>query len=338
MINNIALTGCGNVGTALLELLHEKKDELKEKYGYEYKVVLITDLMKGSIMNPEGLDLEEVLAAIKRDRSFNSFAQAGGSFGELLDASGATVLAECTPTNLKTGEPGYSHIKKALSRGINVTTSNKGPLAVAFDELTKLAGECGASFSYEGVVMSGTPLIDMIKNGLAGCSVLKVEGILNGTTNYILTKMGTGMTYADALAEATSLGYAEADPSGDVEGWDAAVKVSILTKIIFGLDVPVSEVTRIGITLVTPQHMEEAKRRGCVIKLIAGIRFDALGIHLYVMPKEIPVDHPLAAISGATNAVTIETDNLGEVTLTGAGAGRRETGQALLSDMIRMSR
>ena len=271
MINKIALAGCGNVGTALLEILHEKKDELREKYGFEYKVVLVSDLMKGVIMDPEGLDLGAALESVRETRTFEKLPRAEGSFEELLERSGATVLAEGTPTNLKTGEPGLTHIRAALSRGISVTTTNKGPIALAFDELTELAKANGAQLSYEGVVMSGTPLIDMMKNGVAGCSVLKLEGILNGTTNFMLTKMGEGMEYGAALAEAQALGYAEADPTGDVEGWDAAVKVSILAKILFGADVPVDKVERTGITKVTPPQIEEAKKNGRAVKLLAGL-------------------------------------------------------------------
>ena len=166
MINKIALAGCGNVGTALLEILHEKKDELREKYGFEYKVVLVSDLMKGVIMDPEGLDLGAALESVRETRTFEKLPRAEGSFEELLERSGATVLAEGTPTNLKTGEPGLTHIRAALSRGISVTTTNKGPIALAFDELTELAKANGAQLSYEGVVMSGTPLIDMMKNSI----------------------------------------------------------------------------------------------------------------------------------------------------------------------------
>lgn len=338
MINNIALAGCGNVGTALLELLNEKKGELKEKYGFEFKIVLISDLMKGVIMDSDGLDLDAVINAIRTTRSFSGFQQAGGSLGELLDASGATILAECTPTNMKTGEPGLSHVMAALSRGISVTTTNKGPLAVAFDKLVQTAAECGAHFAYEGVVMSGTPLIDMIKSGIAGCEITGFEGILNGTTNFILTKMDEGMSYADALAEAISLGYAEADPSGDVEGWDAAVKIAILAKIIYGRDIDVHEISRIGITQVTTKQIEDARHAGFAVKLVAGINFDSFGIHPYVMPKEISLNDPLAGVNGAVNAITLHTDNLGDITLCGPGAGRRETAQALLSDMIRFSK
>lgn len=338
MINKIALAGCGNVGTALLEILHDKKDELKEKYGFEYEVVLVSDLMKGVVMDAEGIDLGALLASIDETRTFEKLPRAEGTFEELLVRSGATVLAECTPTNLKTGEPGLSHLRAALSRGISVTTTNKGPIAVAFDELTALAEKNGAKLSYEGVVMSGTPLIDMMKNGIAGCSVLKLEGILNGTTNFMLTKMAEGAEYGAALAEAQSLGYAEADPTGDVEGWDAAVKVSILAKILFGADIPVDKVERTGITKITPARIEEAKKNGRAVKLLAGLANEKGGLRAYVAPVEVEASHPLASINGAANAITVSTDNLGDVTLIGPGAGRRETGQALLGDMIRMSR
>lgn len=336
-MNRIALVGCGNVGTALLEILHEKRCELDKRYGFKYRVTLITDLMKGTTLDPEGLDLENILHVIHKDRTFAGLPQAKGTFAELLEKSGANMLAEATPTDLKTGEPGLTHIRNALSRGIDVATSNKGPIAIAYDELNKLAADCGAELCYEGVVMSGTPLIKMVRHGMAGCSVTKIEGILNGTTNFILSKMDAGATYAEALEEATSLGYAEADPSGDIEGWDAAVKVSILAKLLFGQNIPVSEVDRTGITVITPEKICEARQAGYAVKLIAGIEKGAFGIHAYVKPKEIPLTHPLASIDGATNAVTITTDNLGEVTLIGPGAGRRETGQALLSDLISMS-
>lgn len=337
MIHNLALAGCGNVGTALLEILNEKRAELSEKHGFNFRVTLITDLMKGTALDPEGLDLEKVLKNLKEGNSLDSFPKTQGAFGVLLEKSRATMMAEATPTNLKTGEPGLTHIRAALSRGIHVTTTNKGPVSVAFDELNTLAKSCGAKFRYEGVVMSGTPLLQMLRYGMAGCSILKLEGILNGTTNFILTKMtDNGYSYAEALEEATSLGYAEADPSGDVEGWDAAGKVSILAKIIFGKNISVSEIDRQGITCITPEKIKEANENGYAVKLIAGLSMLNGIPYAYVTPKEIPLTHPLASIKGATNAVSIITDNLGEVTLIGPGAGRRETGQALLVDLIAM--
>lgn len=344
MINKIALAGCGNVGTALLEILHEKKEELKEKYGFEYKVVFITDLIKGTVMDKNGLPLSALLDAVHARKKFTECAECvqcacTGTFDELLEASGATVLAECTPTNYETGEPGLSHFRAALSRGISVTTTNKGPLSVAYDELHALARANNAHLAYEGVVMSGTPLLDMIRNGIAGCSVLGFEGILNGTTNYMLTQMTqAGASYADALSEAQALGYAEANPAGDVEGWDAAVKVVVLAKIIYGKDLSINDVDRTGITGVTQQQIGTAKTHNAVIKLTAGIKFDETGtMHPFVAPREMPLTHPLASINGGINAVTLTTDNLGDITLIGPGAGRRETGQALLGDILRMS-
>lgn len=338
MQNRIALVGCGNVGTALLEILDEKRAELDAKYGFKFEVVLICDLMKGTVMDPLGLDLTQVLNALHTKRSFMDFPPVRGTFPDMLQSSGATILAEATPTDLRTGEPGLSHIKAALARGMSVTTSNKGPLSVAFDELTKLADECGGQFRYEGSVMSGTPLISMLRSGMAGCTVRKVQGILNGTTNFMITEMGEGKSYAQALEDAQALGYAEADPSGDVEGWDAAVKVSILSKIIFGRDVPVADVERTGITGVTPERVAEAREAGFAVRLLAGIDNGESGFRAWVAPKDVPLSDPLASISGATNAVTITTDNLGDVTLVGPGAGRRETGQALLADIIAFKR
>ncbi len=337
MVNKIALVGCGNVGTALLEILQEKKGELKERYGFEYQVVLVKDRSKGVAACSQGIDLGALLEELRATGTFGRLAGAAGTFEELLESTGATVLAECTPTDLSTGEPGLSHLRAALSRGISVTTTNKGPIAVAFEELRDLAKSTGATLSYEGVVMSGTPLIEMMQRAIAGCTVLKLQGILNGTTNFMLSQMAGGADYSAALADAQALGYAEADPTGDVEGWDAAVKLSILAKILFGAEIPVSEVERTGITEVTSEAVAEANKRGQALKLLAGIEPGGDGLRAYVAPVEIPATHSLAAIDGATNAITVTTDNLGDITLIGPGAGRRETGQALLGDMIRMS-
>lgn len=338
MVNKIALAGCGNVGTALLEILHEKRKELYDKYSFEFEVTMITDLIKGSIVNPNGLDLGTVLNAISKDGNFSSMPQTKGTLEELLDASSATVLAEVTPTNIQTGEPGITHIKAALSRGINVTATNKGPFAIAMKELAQLARENNAKLRYEGVVMSGTPLIHMLKEGLAGCTVTKAEGILNGTTNFMLSEMGEGKSYAEALKDAQNKGYAETDPSGDIEGWDAAAKVSILSQILFDTRVEVSDVDRHGISDMTTEKVMDAAKRGFKVKLIAGVEKTDTGARAYVRPKEIPFDHPLATINGVINALTITTDNLKDITLIGPGAGRRETGQALLTDIIAMSR
>ena len=338
MINKIAIAGCGNVGAALLELLHEKRAELKSKYGFEYIVTLISGRPKGTVMNPDGLNIEEIIDELRENGSFKKFPQASGSFSELLEKSGATILAEATPTDLTTGEPGLSHVMSAREMGVKVTTTNKGPIALKFSELNLAAEKSGAKLRYEGVIMAGTPVINGVTAGLAGCEIQKAEGILNGTTNFILTKMAEGKTYLSALTEATELGYAEADPTGDVEGWDAAVKVSIMAKIFFNKDMPVSEIDRTGITAITSEDIDAAGKTSCAIKLIAGIKNDNGKLSGYVKPMKVPFSAPLASINGAVNALTVTTDNLGDVTFIGAGAGRRETAQALLADIIAMVR
>ena len=334
----IAVIGCGNVGTAFIELLAEKKQILQDRYGFTYSLVMVSDKMKGTICNSDGFDLDEVVEALHEDRNLSRFHQATGEFPDVLLASGADFMAECTPTDFETGEPGMSHIKFALSHGISVSTTNKGPIALAIDELKKLALENGAKIFCEGVVLSGTPVFDVLTNGIAGCEVQEVQGIFNGTTNYILTEMEHGQTYEAALKKAQLLGFAEANPKQDVEAYDSAGKVLVLAKLIFGVTVDFDSIKRIGITGVTREMVETATKNNLKIKLIAGIRRDLNGLHLYVMPRELEASHPLASVSGATNAIMITTDNLGDITLIGPGAGRRETGQALLHDLIAFGR
>ncbi|MEG1642197.1 MAG: homoserine dehydrogenase [Synergistaceae bacterium] len=339
MINKIALAGCGNVGTALLEILHEKRNILKNKYNFVFEVTMVTDIIKGTIADPNGLDLGKILEALHEKNSLKNFKQKEGTFDEILLYSNATMLAEATPTNLKTGEPGLSFIRTALKNGISATMTNKGPIAIAMNELMALAKENDAQLKYEGVIMSGTPLINMISSGMTGCDIIKAEGILNGTTNFILTEMSEGMNFDEALATAQALGYAETDPTGDIEGWDPAVKIAILAKILYGIDINVNDVEREGITHITAEMIDKAKAEKSKIKLIASIHRDCNGeIHAKVAPTKISRSHPLASVDGITNAITLTSDNLGETTLIGAGAGRKETGQALLTDLIAMAK
>ena len=334
----LALAGCGNVGTALLEILHRKGAELATRHGFDCRVCLVTDPLRGVALNPEGLDLGTLLEKLRNGGTFNGLPEGLGSFESLLARSGANLFADATPTNLTTGEPGLTHLRVALSRGVHATNSSKGPLAVAAEELESLAKRHGALFRYEGAVMSGTPLVALIRENLAGCAVTKVEGILNGTTNYMLTRMEEGLSYGEALTEAQSLGYAEADPTADVEGWDAAVKVSILAWVAFGVPLPVDRVDRRGISALTPEDLREAKAQGRRIRLVASLESTPEGIRGRVAPEALSLDHPLASVRGATNAATLHTDHLGPITITGPGAGRTETGQALLTDLLALAR
>jgi homoserine dehydrogenase len=229
-------------------------------------------------------------------------------------------------------------MKSALTSGASVVTSSKGALALDMAGLKKLARDNGVQIRFESSVMSGTPLISLIRGPLAGCSVTRVEGILNGTTNFILTRMEEGPDYAEALAEAQKLGYAEADPTGDVEGFDAAVKVSILAGEVFGASVGLDEVRREGIASIKPDDIRRAATRGAKIKLMAGASLDGGKVTGYVSPMEVKSSDPMASVGGATNAVNIVTDNLGTVTVIGPGAGKIQTAQGMISDMLDIAR
>ena len=334
---NIALTGCGTVGMALLELLHEKREMLKNRFHFEYNISLISARSKGILLNPAGLDLDGVLSALHEKNSLSEFPQSSGSFSELLTESEANILVEATPTNLKTAEPALAHITTALNQNIHVVTVNKGPIALNFNALQALAEAHHVQLRYEGTVMSGTPLIELAQHGLAGAAINRIEGILNGTTNYMLTRMENGASYEEALIEAQELGYAETDPSGDVDGWDAAVKVSILAKALFGVDLPIDQVDRTGISGISSEDIQAADKKGERIRLIATIENHGDGIRGSVKPLSLPLTHPLSQVQGVMNAACLTTDTLGPVTLIGAGAGGRETAQALLADILNIA-
>ncbi len=258
---------------------------------------------------------------------------------ETIKNTDSNLIIEVTYTDLKTGEPAITHVRTALENKKHVLTTNKGPAALAARELEALAEKNGVYFLYEGTVLSGTPTINLARKTLWGNAILSIKGILNGTTNYILTQMETGKSYEEALKEAQRLGYAEADPTGDVEGWDSLGKVVILSNVLMGGNLRVEDVERKGITHITLEDVQQAKAEGMRWKLIGSVERLADGsIRAKVSPEKIPLTHPLASVMGATNALTFKTDLLGEVTIVGPGAGRVETGFALLTDLLELNR
>jgi len=335
----IGIVGFGNVGQGLAHILNRKKEALQQRYDFEFLVTFIADPVRGSLFNEDGLDLDAVLKEMAQKGSLKDRPEftAEGTL-QLIERAKANIVAEATITNLESGEPGLSHMRKALSVGSHVVTSNKGPIALALEELESVAKENGVCLRYEGVVLSGTPCINMVLECMSGCDVKSVAGIVNGTTNYILSKMEDGYDYLEALMEAQKMGYAESDPTSDVEGWDSAVKATIMAKLFFGANIKVTDIARQGITKVTKEEVIKAKKEGERIKLVAEVRKEGSEILASVSPKSIPVSHALGNVMGPTNALTVATDHLGEVTVIGPGAGRIETGQALLSDILAIHR
>jgi homoserine dehydrogenase len=328
--------GFGTVGQGLAELLVRKQELLSKTYGLNFQVVGIADKIKGSVYNPEGIDLQKTLDKAGGNGSLSDLP-GDGFDGEALDMIGqaeADVMLEATYTDIETGEPATSHIRKAMEQGMHVVTTNKGPVALNYKELDRLAAEKGVRFMFEGTVMSGTPLINFIRENLAGCDIREIKGILNGTTNYILTRMEEGLSYEEALKKAQELGYAEAVPDADVLGWDALAKVTILAKYVFGAEAKPFDFPCEGITGITAASIAEAKTRDRRFKLIGKVWRDGNIVKASVAPEELDLAHPLSSVMGATNAVTVTTDALGDVTVVGPGAGKEATGYSMLVDLI----
>jgi homoserine dehydrogenase len=332
--------GFGTVGQGLAELLLAKREDLKRRYDFDWQVTGIADTVKGSAYDPGGIDLARALELAKGGGSLAALDRAGsgGDGVTMARQAEADVLLEATYTDIKTAEPATTHIRSALERRMHVVTTNKGPVALHYRELAALARANGVAFLFEGTVMSGTPLLDLLRETLAGTEVLEVQGILNGTTNYILTRMEEGLSYADALAKAQELGYAEAVPDADVLGWDALAKVTILANVAFGADLRPGDSPCEGITGIDAAAVAKAKTDGKRYKLIGRVWRQGTSVKAAVGPRLVDLTHPLAGVSGATNAATIRTDALGEVTVVGPGAGRTQTGYAMLSDILHIVR
>jgi len=335
----VAFIGFGTVGQGTVEILQSRAAELKARYGLEVQVVAVATRSRGSLYAADGLALDQLLAT---DRLENYPYQPGLQYNlnafEIIDASNADVIIEASPTDLQTGEPALSHCRRAFEAGKSVIVANKGPVALAFRELSETAHAKGLFFGYEGVVMGGTPSLRLAREALAGFKLSGIRGILNGTTNFILTAMETGQTYEVALAEAQRRGYAETDPSGDVEGHDAAGKLAILSTIVLGLPLTPAEVHTQGITKITEADILAAHDVGEHWKLIASAHIDNGKIVAKVASMRLTATDPLGGVSGVNNAVTYATDLLGDVTLIGPGAGRTQTGFAILSDLLEMHR
>jgi homoserine dehydrogenase len=340
----IALIGCGTVGRGLLEILETKRSRLKSAFDFEPKIVAISDLRKGSILVPDGIVIDRLLALLDGGGRIDQYYGEGNTAEllnplDMIEQCDAEIIAELSYTDITTGEPATGYIKKALRSGKHVVTSNKGPAALYYRELSDLAEKNRLSFGIEGTVMSGTPVFNLAANGLAGNEIREVKGILNGTTNFILSKMEQdGMDYADALKLAQQLGYAEADPTADVEGYDAVAKLVILANVLFGAGIKPADVKRQGITALTGEEVLAAKDQGFRYKLIAQAKKAGPKITAAVAPQKLPLSDPLAGVMGAQNALTFDTDLMGKITIQGAGAGKIETGYSILSDILAIHR
>lgn len=335
----LALIGFGTVGQGLAEIIAERGEALAQATGAELRIDAVVDPRYGGIASSRGFAPEALLDAA-RQGSFRALPAERHDLDAVTAIRDAQVdvVAEMSFTDLTHGEPGTSHVRAALEAGRHVVTTNKGPIALHDAELADLAAANGVTLGAEGTVMSGTPTLGLGTEQLAGAGVVGVTGILNGTTNYMLGRMEAGLSFDEALAEAQQLGYAEADPSGDVDGVDAAGKAVILANRVMNARLGMADVARRGIRDLTADDMRAAADAGEVWKLLTEVRRDAGEVRAEVGPVRLSRDHPLAAVGGAVNACTFSTELLGDVTLVGPGAGRMETGYALIHDLLAIHR
>jgi len=249
---------------------------------------------------------------------------------------------ETTASPSADGEPGVTHIREALGRAIPVVTSNKWPVALRGVELVELARSRGVAFRAESTVMSGTPVLSTLVDGLAGAVPVGLRGLLNATANFILSRMAEGATYEDALAQAQKAGLAERDPAADVEGHDAVAKVMILSALVFGRQLRREQVGCHGITDLARTEVDRAAARGARLKHVATLEFSEPGgagdVTARVEPEHVSGDDPLANIEGTSNAVVCRAEPIGEVTIIGPGAGPQLAGQGVFSDLIAIAR
>ena len=325
----IILCGFGVVGQSLAKLLESRAEDLYARYGLKPRIIGVFD-SKGSAVDVSGLDVTRLIQIKKKYGSVRKYSNTKNNISgiQMINELEAEVVIETTASNYKDAEPGMSHIINAMKHGMHVISVNKGPLALAFPSLMELATYNHVIFRFSGTVGGGTPILDYAKNSLKGERIISFDGILNGTTNYILTNMTNGMSFKDALNDAKNRGYVEADESLDLDGLDAAAKLVILANWIMGMKVTMPEIKRIGIRKIDSDDIRKAAANNSAIKLIA-----SCDNGLIVKPKELPFDNPLC-VSGTLNAISFTSEHSGTQTIIGRGAGGIETASSILRDLI----
>jgi len=332
----VAFIGMGNVGRAFVRLLQGKRAELAKQYGIRLVVTAIVTARHGSVVSATGLDLDAAAERISSGRSIEGLSGSGPvrDAAEAIERCTADVLFETTPLNPFDGEPATSHIHQALLRGISAVTANKGPVAHGYRRLSQLAANRGAMFRFEGTVMDGCPVFNLAEYCLPGARILSFTGVLNSTSNLILTGMEDGRSMQECLAEAQRLGIAEADPGYDLDGWDTAIKALALANVLMEVDGQAGIAERAGIRDLTLEEVRTAMTQGHAIKLVARAEVSPAGANISVGPERVPRSSVLGGVRGTSNVLVLKTDVMGEIAIVENDPGIDQTAYALLSDMI----
>lgn len=327
----LALIGFGNVGREFVRLLRVKEDRLRENYGVEWALTGVASRRIGWIANQNGLDPAGLLAGNLPERPAWAVPR---NVREWLEAADADVLFEATSLDRLTGQPAIDHLTAALERGAHAITANKGPVVHAYRELCDLAKSKGRKFLFESTVMDGTPIFSIFPHSLPAVELRGFRGILNSTTNVVLTEMEKGLTLEQAVKRAQEIGVAETDPSDDLDGWDAAVKVAALAIVLMKAPIKLDEIERIGIRGVSPEQVRAARSEGMRYKLICRAERTAGGVRASVRPERLPMSDPLALLEGTTSAVRFDTDVFG-LSIIEHKPGVIATAYGLVADFVR---
>jgi homoserine dehydrogenase len=332
----LAFLGFGNVGQALAKLLIDKRSELNSRYDITFTVTGIATGRHGMALNRAGLDINRALQLAKLGESMEQISAqepAQDAF-DFIDLCEADVLFENTPVNYESGQPATDHLMQALKRGMHAITANKGPIVHAYPQLTELARSKQVKFFFESTVMDGAPIFSLFRSCLPGANLLSFKGILNSTTNLILSRMENGETFDAAVAYAQQIGIAETDPSGDVDGWDAAVKVAALVSVLMGIPLKPGQVQREGIRNIQTEDIQQAQHKGQRWKLVCSAQHEGDRVHASVAPQLVSTNSPLFQVDGTTSIVQFETDVLGSLSIIESDPGPHTTAYGLLADFL----
>ncbi len=326
---NLCIVGFGNVGKALVALLQKKKGELRNRYGVAWQITGVASRQLGWLVAGDGFWVEKLLAA-----DFTG-ARVAGNVHDWLRMGAGDALFEVSALNAATGQPAIDHIRAALEVGAHAISANKGPVVHAYRELTELAAAKGRRFLFESAVMDGVPIFSLFRETLPAVEVRGFRGVLNSTTNVILEGLEAGMTFDESIRQAQRLGVAESDPSDDIEGMDAAVKVIALANVLMQADLKLEDVSRLGIRGITAEQLREARSSGEAWKLVCSARRTADGrVAASVGPQRLKLSDPLALVKGTSSVISFATDVFPELIITEQDPGLEATAYGLLADFL----
>lgn len=333
---SLVMVGFGNVGRAFARLIMQKQTMLASDYGVSFKVIGIATGRHGNAINLDGIDLPKVIETAEKGEQLSSLSTQAAPVAVLdfIRACPGDVLLENSPVNYHTGQPAIDHLRSAMEQGMHAITANKGPVVHAYAELGDLARSKGKRFLFESTVMDGAPIFSLFRKTLPASHLRGFRGILNSCTNYILECMEGGDSFDQAITHAQSIGIAETDPSGDIDGWDAAIKVAALVTVLMGVTLKPQQVHRKGIRVITSEMMDDARKSGERWKLVCRATRKGDQVEGWVAPERVAANSPLYSINGTSSYCQFEMDVLPGLGVVESNPGPGTTAFGLLADLL----